>query len=321
MRGLAVALAVSLWTLSGLGLELAHPGFFASEPVAVMAPVDAPEPQLRWHDAVHEAKWEGHEVNGRVRWTAELPHDAPLGPWQVCLPQGPCRSFLRVEDEKSLLVVAAAPGSTVTVGEEQAAVGERGEVFFVLAPGDHEIQVLPPAPVEPLVQGVSLGKGERTEVTPLRVQLRSSSDQVLPGYAFTIWAGVEGPVATHVDVLTLDAPAGWHTQREIDVLEPEAAWEVLVPEDFLGEATLTATVLPLGLEGTATVSVARRLTVEVVTAHWRVAEDRLDLTEPGEITYERLRWAASLRGEVMPHTGLTITQAHLEELARKWQED
>ncbi len=320
MRGLSVGLAVLLWTIGGVGVELAHPVFFASEPVELWAVAGTPEPQLLWGGEVQEAKWTSSFEDGRVRWSANLPPDVPRGPWQVCLADGPCRTFLRVEDEMAILVVAAPPGSTVTVVEERAVVGERGEVFFVLPPGAYVLRVLLPDLAEPIEQDASLRKGERTEVIPLQMTLRLSAEQVLPGYAFTLWARVLGLAAPLAEELALEVPPGWRARRDLGVVEPEAAWEVLVPEDFLGEGTLRTTVLPLGLERTVNVSVSTRLPLEVVTAHWNVNEDRLDLTEIGELTYDRVRWAASLRGEQMPHTGITVTRAHVDELARKWQE-
>lgn len=76
---LALALAFGM---VGWALEVAHPVFFAREPVVVWTFPGEPNPKLFLHDTLWPAAWSCYEEEGRLRWEADL-RDAPLGIWIV----------------------------------------------------------------------------------------------------------------------------------------------------------------------------------------------------------------------------------------------
>ncbi len=320
MRTLAIA-AVCAWCTIGVGLEVAHPVFFASQPIVAFTPIDAPAPTLMWAGESYQAVWRATESDGRTRWEGALEDGAPLGPWTVCLNDGPCRTVLRVDDERAVLLVQGPPGTEIGAGVEDAVLGERGETFFVLPPGDHTVNVKLPGVPAPAQQPVQLEAGAYRLLRLGAAELTASTNSVLPGYPLTIDARVEAPEGVRIPNLELKVPEGWTAERDLEFLEPEGRWKVLPPEDFLGEATLSLRVPGLELEAYTTILVEDRLPIDVVTAHWDIWENKVDFTTPGEITYDRLRWAVSLRGQEMPYTGLTVTQGHLDALAQRWQEE
>lgn len=321
LLALGVVLGVSV---GGLGLDAAHIAFFVSEPVVLWtAPGEEPV-SLTYGGVPWEVAWRRELLGERVRWEGTLPPPAPRGVWVACGGRS-CHAFLRVPDEVGIVEVQASPGALVTVGEEARVADASGRAFFVLPPGEHELAANVAG--QDVRQRVRIEPRERTAVALFLVSLGTSTGVVLPGTSLTLSARlvVSGDFPTLNVVLVL--PEGWSHEPLPGLFDPVVggrltvrSWRVSVPGTApVGEYTLAVKLLDLGLEFQSSLTVAYRLPPRAVVCHWDVTGNRLDLEAPCQVTYERLLWASTRVGEVLPFAGRAFTRGDLEDLAREWE--
>lgn len=79
--------------ITGWALEVAHPAFFAAEPVVVWTRPAESAPVLLFGGQEWPTLWQVFPEEGRLRWEADL-SQAPVGVWLVCGAE--CFAFLRV---------------------------------------------------------------------------------------------------------------------------------------------------------------------------------------------------------------------------------
>lgn len=320
----AVALGLALFTAwAAAALEVAHPAFFASEPVAVWAAWEDP-PTLSWSGEPFPVRWERERVGERFRFLVTLPKDA-LGVWIVCAKDGPCSAFLRIPDHLSLLEVQGIPGSVLTLGTEIRVADKSGFTFFAVLPGSYLLNAEQAGIA--VTRAVDLQPGRRVLLTLALAQAETSSSLALPGHVVTLTVRVMPPRDLPWLRTEVALPMGWTAEPNPGLLDPLPAgvlslrsWRVAVPADApYGEHRLEVDLPDLGLRVHASLTVAARLPPRIVVGHWDTKADRLDLARPFALTFERLLWAAAFVGRELPYTGRVFTKAHLEELAREWE--
>ncbi|MFH1610195.1 MAG: hypothetical protein ABID40_06180 [Candidatus Bipolaricaulota bacterium] len=322
----AAALAVGLLYLGtvGVGLEVAHPALFPSEPLVVWTASGEGAPTASIAGTSWPVAWRQVVEAGRVRWEGSFPAEAPLGVWLVCTDRG-CHAFLRVPGDQGLLEVEAAPGATLTLGG-QARVGDAaGRAFFVATPGDYELVAV--FGNERLTRPVRIRPGQRIRLTLILATAELSTSAALPAHIVTLSVRIVAPRDLPTLVADLVVPEGWEALPNPGLFEPLPAgeltvrsWRVFIPADAPhGEHALTVGLPDLGVEAHAALTVANRLPSRVVVCHWDVTADWLDLSLPCEITYARLLWATAFVGRELPFTGRVFTRSELEALAAEWQ--
>ncbi|MBC7170351.1 hypothetical protein H5T54_05435 [Candidatus Bipolaricaulota bacterium] len=325
MKRWVLALSVAIGVgAGGTGLDAACPVFFLSEPVVLWTARGADPLRLVHSGETWEVDWRCAPEGERVRWEADLPSDAPPGVWLACTGSA-CYAFLRVPDEMGVAEVRASRGAALALSGQARVADASGWAFFILAPGDHELaaevggeEVRRPVHVEP---------GTRTAATLVLAGAETSTPIVLPGFSLTLFLHLVAPR----DLPTLNAevelPAGWSCAPGPGGPDPVVggrltvrSWQVSVPADApFGDQALTIRLPDLAVEARAPLLVAPRLPAEVVVCHWDVTGEQLDLTARCAITYERLRWAATLVGQELPFTGRVFTPSELEALAAEWE--
>ncbi len=318
----AVAAAIGLG-VAGVGLEVAHPALFPAESLVVWTAPGEGVPTASVAGTPWSLAWRQVAEAGRVRWEGSFPVEAPLGVWLVCTDRG-CHAFLRVPGDQGLLEVEAAPGATLTLSGHTRIADAAGRAFFAAAPGDYELVVA--FGNERLVRPVGIRSGERTKLPLILATAAVSTAVALPGHSVTLSVRIVAPRDLPTLVADLTLPAGWEALPNPGLFEPLPAgaltvrsWRVSIPADVPhGEHALAVGLPDLGVEARAALTVAGRLPPRVVVCHWDVTADRLDLTLPCEVTYDRLLWAATFVGRELPFTGRVFTRDEFEALAREW---
>jgi hypothetical protein len=314
---LALALAFGM---VGWALEVAHPVFFAREPVVVWTLPDEPNPKLFLHDALWPTAWSCYEEEGRLRWEADL-RDAPLGIWIVCGQD--CFSFLRVSEDYGLVEVHnAPPGLEITLGEKTHLTDSRGTTFFLVPSGIYSL--------ETRVLGTRLKKqvhvysGKREEVVWISASVKPTSSWAIPGTRIGMTIAAQTEFDLPFLPVEISLPPGWEGEPGPDHLFPVhketsalRTWYITVPKDAEpGEYLCTFTVL--GFPVSAKIRVAEKLPPLVVVGHWDVRKNELDLASPFSLTFERALWAASLLGQPVPYTDEIMTSELLFEILQRW---
>ncbi|MCX7750152.1 MAG: NEW3 domain-containing protein [Candidatus Bipolaricaulota bacterium] len=316
--GLALGLAVA-----GAGLELARPVLFLSEPLVLWTLPGEEPPRVSFGGTpLPVERWERTPDGDRIRWEARLP-PSPPGVWLACAGSA-CYAFLRVPEEMGIVEVRAPPGTPLSLAGAARVADRGGWAWFAVPPGEWELRgELAGGPSR---HRVEVRAGERVGVTLILAEVEPSARVVLPGHRLTLSVRAVAPR----DLSTLGAefalPEGWEASPTPGTYEPiragelaVRAWIVSVPAGaILGEHAVGVRLPDLGLEIKATVTVAIRLPPREVVCHWDVTANRLDLTLPCFLTYERLLWAATFVGRELPHTGRPFSQPELLELAREW---
>lgn len=325
----ASLLAVVLVAIPGWGLEFPHAVLLPGEPLEALLPMEEGPPELIFCGEAYPASWTVHPSGGQALWRAQLPADLPAGIW-LLQHNSECTAFLRAPEGWAVLVLVGAEGAFVSA---PGLVVLRGQEVEVAGPaGDWKLHYQFPGQ-ETRELAVSLSPGERRQITLGYVNLSLSTPTTLPGYEFLLQAEILSPVGLPSTAAGLQLPPGWQAQPAPcqgcppTGLEPipagvvtMRAWRIRPPQEALGSHTLVLALEEVGLRGQVTVEVAYTLPVEVVVAHWNLAQDELDLTLPPKIEYEQLLWAVSFLGRELPHTGRVLTRGELERLAQLWQE-
>ncbi len=325
MNRLLLALGVAIGVgAGGMGLDAACPVFFLSEPLVLWTARGADPVRLVHSGETWEVAWRCAPEGERMRWEADLPSAAPAGVWIACT-GSVCYAFLRVPDEMGVAEVRTSRGAALALSGQARVADASGRAVFILAPGDHELAA--EVGGEEVRRSVHIEPATRTAVTLVLASPETSTSVVLPGYRLTLSVRLISPR----DLPTLNAevelPAGWSYAPDPGVPDPVVggrltirSWQVSVPPTASpGEYALAIGFPDLGLEAQVHVSVAHHLPAEVVVCHWDVTGEQLDLAARCAITYERLRWAATLVGQELPFTGRVFTLSELEALAAEWE--
>lgn len=324
MNRLPLALIAGL-TLSGSALEVGRTVVFLSEPVVLWTVPGEGAPEVRLGNSPVAVESWTQEVDGeRIRWEAPLP-PGPPGVWLACAGSA-CYAFLRVPENLGIVEVRAPPGTRLSLAGGERVADWRGWAWFVVPPGVWELRG--ELRGGPIPWEVEVRPGERVSTTLVLAELETSAAVVLPGHRVTLAIRVVVPQ----DLPSLQAefklPEGWEAAPTPGAFEPLVAgelavrfWVATVPQEaLLGRYELTVRVSDLDLEAKATLTVAPRLPPREVVCHWDLTADRLDLSGPCLLTYERLLWAATYVGRELPHTGRPFSQAEFLELAREWEQ-
>ncbi len=321
MRILLCALVVG----SGVGaaLEVPHLAFLASEPVEVRAPGPEP-PALYWSGELFTPTWEKVLQDESTLFRAWLPPEA-LGVWTVC-DRGACFAFVRVSAELALVEVHSAPGSALTLGDHTRVADARGRAFFAVPPGRYVLQ----AEFQgwTLARPLELSRGQHESVVLVYAEVVPTTPLVLPGWVFSLQLCLVAPAefpSLQAEVLL---PAGWDAEVAPGFYDPvpvgvlsSRTWWIAIPSEAAEGVYVLEAVLPdLNLRAQASVIVTRFLPARTVVGHWDVRADRLDLTQPFQLTFERLLWAQTYVGRMLPHTNRIFTRADFEALAREWEQ-
>lgn len=307
----------------GLGLEVAHPVFFLSEPLVVWtAPGDGEVVVSYAGIPVPVGRWTKTPDGERIRWEAILV--GPPGVWIACTDRA-CHAFLRVPDDVAVVEVLASPRIPLALAGQRKVADRSGRAFFIVPPGKYDLGAEWGG--EAVVRAVAVGPGERTTLTLALAAAGVSTPVALPGSTVTLTVRLVSPRDAPSAEAELTLPVGWEATPAPGVYDPLRAgrlavrtWRVTVPDSALpGEYTVGLAFPALGMVAQATLAVARYLPPWVVVCHWDVTADRLDLSLPCAITYARLRWAATFVGRELPFTGRVFTRSELEALAAEWQ--
>ncbi|QAA77232.1 MAG: hypothetical protein BIP78_1466 [Candidatus Bipolaricaulis sibiricus] len=324
MKHSALALAAAIVLgVPGVGLEVARPVLFLSEPLVVwtvpgedsprvsLGPLDVP---LDWCTT-----WDGE----RTRWEGAFPAFSPPGVWMVCTDHS-CEAFLRVPDVMGIVEVRALPGTALVLAGQEGFVGKTGWAWFVVPPGEHVLGASMSG--QQSCYRVLVYPAERVTVSLVLASLGTSSGAVVPGHTVTLYVHLLSPRDLPSAYGELELPEGWEAMPLEGVHEPvrrgEVAvrcWRVVVPPSAaVGEYVVRMGFPDLGLEAQVPVVVTPRLSPREVVCHWDLAADGLDLSLPCRLTYDRLLWAATFVGQELPYTGRVFTQAELNALAAEW---
>ncbi|HEU68487.1 MAG TPA: hypothetical protein ENN53_04640 [Candidatus Acetothermia bacterium] len=325
MKRLFFALAVAIGAgVVGMGLDAACPVFFLSEPIVLWTAQGADPVHLVHSGEMWEVAWRSIPEGERMRWEADLPFDAPPGVW-IASTGSVSYAFLRVPDAVGVVEVRTSPGAAIAVSGQARVADASGWAFFILEPGDHELAV--EVGGEEVRRPLHIEADTRSAVTLALASLETSTPIVLPGSSLTLFVRIIAPRDLPALNAEVELPAGWSSAPDRGVFDPVVggkltirSWRVSVPAAASpGDYALAVAFPDLGLEAQARVSVADRLPAEVVVCHWDVTGGKLDLAARCAITYERLRWAATLVGQELPFTGRVFTPAELEALAAEWE--
>jgi hypothetical protein len=328
MRTLALLVA-AIATVGGIAADLPQPVLFAHESVEVTA---AGGPPRAFQGAkFYELDWKATPLpNGATRWTGVFPEDAPLGPWYVTVGDE-CLSFLRVSDDRAILIVRGAAGMTCYVGEEARIGDSSGTCWFVLDPGSYTLVADFPTG-ERATEVLTLAAGERRVVTLLSVTVITAAPAALSGYSFLVVLRVISSVDIPRVLIDAKLPPGWKMRIRGPCMETlpcplpvyaevptkvELIFEV--PEDAKGRYEIPLYIPAYGLEKVLVIEVRNCLDPLEVVRHWDVKGDDVDLTVEGDITYERLLWAIAHVGKKIPFSCRYLTRADIEILAEEWE--
>jgi len=324
MRFAGLVLGLVCLGTAGVGLEVARPALFPSEALVVWtAPGEGP-PTASFAGTPWPMRWHQVAERERVRWEGSFPSDAPLGVWLVCTDRE-CYAFLRVAADQGLVEVEAVPGAVLTLGEQVRIGNVAGRAFFVVPPGDHLLTAQWHG--ETVTRMVSVRREQRARETLILATAEVSTAVALPGHTVTLFVRIVAPRDLPSLGADLVLPEGWEAVANPGLHDPLPAgrmsvrsWRVSIPADAAYAEYLLAVGLPeLGTQAQIRLTVAHRLSPLDVVRHWDIDADRLDLSLSGEVTFDRLRWAAAFVGQVLPFTGRVFTQDELEALAEEWR--
>ncbi len=315
-----IAVILLAFGIVGWALEVAHPVFFAWEPIVIWTKPSEPEPTLLFRGTLWLAEWTCHQEGERVRWEADL-KDAPLGVWMVCGQE--CFSFPRVSEDFGLVEVRhAPPGLEIRLGEKVHVADSQGMTFFLVPPGIYalEMQIFG----ERLQKYVRVDPGKREEIVFVSAALQPMSFWALPGARLGITIAAQTAFDLPFLPVEPSLPSGWEGEPGPDHLLPVPketnvlrTWYISIPENAEpGEYPCTFTVF--GFTVSTKVRVAEKLPPLVVVGHWDVRKNDLDLSSPFSLTFERALWAASLLGHPIPYTDEIMTSELLRTILQKW---
>ncbi len=348
LRALRILLAWGL-AFSGFALEMASPlVLFPSEPLFVYTEPGESPPLIRAFLAHVPLPVEFQKLSateGRIQWKANILGLLSEGVWEVFTDKGSC-AFLVVNPLFSIVEVFAQTETVVQIATST------GETYSGLAQPSEPLIFVVPLGCGGGEAWVDLPSERSTALRPARIplfpsrrlclflpafRLEITSKEVLPGTSFAIGLFSSAGLAAIADFLLAPQnlaevvlPSGWEAER---VPESKCCvsytgfvpWlEVRVPETtmpgvYLLQLTLRSLQNPEFFYRVETeVLVVSNLSPRQVIGHWNVKEDRLDLTQPFAITYERLLWAASLLGQKIPYTEEVMTKEMLQKLAEEW---
>lgn len=311
-------------SLAGWALEVAHPAFFAREPVVLWTHAPTPAPTLFFCGRAWPAAWRTTLEEGRVRWETCL-GEAPVGVWLVCVGQD-CFAFLRVEDGLSLVeIVGAPPGSQVSLdGVPPLVIPESGASFLIACPGQYTLTV--EYACAHATQTLRVSPGERRVLRfGELLGAKSSAVAALPGHRLRVTVHVRSLLPLPYLRIQASLPPGWRIVEEDELFLPVPAGPA-VARGFVVEVPTDAEegVYELRLrwygggELRLSIPVRKRLSPWVVVGHWDVRAGRLDLTAPYALTFERALWAASLLGRPIPYTAEVMTPELLHAILEAW---
>lgn len=346
-RGLGIGLLLGLAAV-GFAFELASPLLlFPTEqivlftdpgesiPVIRTVPLGIPVP-VDWQSTTQK--------DGRTKWVANLIGQLSEGIWQITTNEMSC-TFLVVSPFFSIVEILAQSKSLVTL------MISNGESFWGWADPPHPLTFL----VQPICLGIeawitvpttnqNLFHCARIPLRPsCRVRLFlpsfhlvSTAKEALPGSTFVIGLSASG-LAELLDFLlasenlvTFELPQGWGVEfiTQDKCGNFSAGFVPWISVNVPPNAQLRTYRLGITIKNPKNTDFVCRLEGEVVVTdklspkevigHWNVAENKLDLSQPYGITYERLLWAISLVGQEIPYSGATLTRELLEELTKEW---
>ncbi|MCS7240059.1 MAG: NEW3 domain-containing protein [Candidatus Bipolaricaulota bacterium] len=318
---MSVALTLCLG-LVGWAMELAHPAFFAAEPLVVWTEEVSP-PTLFFCGNPWPVEWRAEKEGPRTRWETPLAQ-APLGVWIICA-EGACAAVLRVPNEKSVVEISGAPpGSTVSLdAQETRIIGESGKTFFIAEPGQQKLLFAYECGRFEELLTLTASQHLVVKIGELRELLLSSSE-VLPGARISAQLKVRSAIPLPYLATQVLLPNGWQVESQEELLLPippehevRRSFVIQVPADTaIGRYEIA--VRWHGLELKAKVDVVDALSPRVVVGHWDTQNNALNLTTPFALTYERMLWASCLLGQVIPYTTELMTPELLKALLEEW---
>ncbi len=329
MRGFRSLLLLPLVGMVALGaVRLPSPPLlFPSEPLVITLP--GGPPQVFHGRQPFALSWRGTPTPQGTEWRGEFPEDAPLGLWSLVWRDG-CFSFLRVPAESSILVVRGVPGTSCRLDSEERVCGKDGIAWFVVSPGTHVLE----GHLSRLFfrREVELVAGERREVSLAWVELVPTAAAALPGRDFLVSLRILSPVDLPTFTVEASLPPGWGYRirgpcaQELPCPQPvfagvphEVPVILSVPAGAMGDYLLSFTFPELNLTRELHLSVKKCLDPLDVVRHWDVGAGDVDLSRPGEVTYQRLLWAISQLGRTPPYACRPLGDEDVKKLSREWQ--
>ena len=165
-----------------------------------------------------------------------------------------------------------------------------------------------------------------------------STPTCLPGHTFSVDLRLPADIALTASRIGLRIPKDWQVEldeqratgsgllfcqirRSVGEMT-EISCRVHVPTSTLDGIYATGLILDNGeehVEFGATINVQCALDPHTVVTHWNVSENALDLAVAGAMTSERLRWANSLAGTILPHTDRKLDPYVVDQWVDEWQ--
>lgn len=326
------------WVLLGAALEC--PGPYVRFPddllLAYTAVEEAPPvlKKLGVEDPV-SVDWQKKVLSeGRVQWQAKAALSE--GMWFLTTDRG-CCGFLVVNPLFAIVEILGPPGYTVKI------VTSSGQTHMGVIPALHPLTFLikpaaaetawiswgstPECPVK--TREIFLWPGARVRVP--QIFLQTTSAKALPGTSVAVGFSSASDRGDLVDLLLfsldISLPSGW-SMEFAGLTECCATYEGFVPWFFVHvppdaapgeyELLVRAQSPDFAYQFVLQLQVVLTLSPKEVVGHWDVAGQKLDLTQPYAITYERLLWAATLLGQKLPYTEMVMTRELWQELAEEW---
>jgi len=335
--GLVLGLAIS-----GLALELASPVvFLPNETLVVYTEPGESLPQVKACSVPVSVDWRKSSLpDGRIRWETIL-SGFPPGLWEVFTDRGSA-SFFLVSPLFAIVEILTQTKRLVKI--ETSAK----EIYAGWASPPHTaLFLIPYACSTPEIWPQFEVENERTfrsaklQVAP-GTRLRLFIPDVLPQLSAvevvpnsTLAIGFSGPFSAFAEFLLrpnlalFSLPKGWKAfPVSMEACCPPSRqdfvpWWIVqvgsIPGIYKLELTLSSPHDPtFVLVAETEVKIVEKLSPKVVIGHWNVRENTLDFTQPYAITYDRLRWAASLMGQPIPYTNAVMTPELWQELAEEW---
>ena len=327
-KGLLLLPLVGMVALGAVRLP-SPPLLFPSEPLVITLP--GGPPQVFHGRQPFPLSWRGTPTSQGTEWRGVFPEDAPLGLWTLRW-DGGCYSFLRVPAGSSILVVKGVPGTSCGLDGEERICGESGLAWFVASPGTHVLE----GHLGRLSfrREVELRAGERREVALAWVELVPTAPAALPGRDFLVSLRILSPVDLPTFTVKASLPPGWSYRirgpcaEDLPCPQPifagvprEVPVILSVPAGAMGDYRLSFTFPELNSTRELHLSVRKCLDPLDVVRHWDVEAGDVDLSRPGEVTYQRLLWAISQRGKVIPYACRPLGDEDIKELSREWQRE
>jgi len=348
VRILGLFLGLGL-AISGFSLEVASPPIlFPTEilvvytepgenpPLVCALPFRA-EVQLPWQRTI--------SPDGRIRWETPLAGLLSEGAWEIFTDKG-AYTFLVANPFHSVVEVLSQTGSLVQIKTA------RGETFTGFPQPPNPLTFIIPSTcggikawLDTSAEGPNILRPKEFSLFPstrMRLFLPNlrfaiSSLQALPGTVLTLSLFSTFGLAALTDLLLapqnfveITVPSGWGIEQ-IFKEQCCSSYKGFVPWLKIAvpaSATFATYKISLTIHCPenpefiyrveAEEVVTDKLSPEQVIGHWDVSENRLDLGQPHEITYERLLWAVTLLGKEIPYTGVVMTEELLKKLADQW---